>query len=453
MNRTNLDRRDFLQQASSGAAGLSLAMSPLFVAKSSAAAERATLAALGGEPIRKRGAFHPWPVIAKNDRDAWQKVLEEGKWCRLDGKYANQFEQAYAERTGTKRCVATANGTSALYTSLNALGVGPGDEVLVPPYTFVATINVVLLQYALPVFIDTDRQSSQMDATKIEAAITPRTTCIIPVHLGGNPCDMDAILAVGKKHSIPVVEDACQAHFGEWRGQKLGSLGATGCFSFQATKNLNCGEGGAIITNDEALAGKCYAFHNNGRGRAGAGFSYPVGGANLRMTEFQAALLLTQMTRVEEESRIREENAKYLTKQLQEIPGITVAKEYAGCTRNAYHIYMFRYSPEGFAGATRRQFMTALNAEGIPCSGGYGPLNKQQFLKETLQSKAYKAIFGEQRLSAYWNTNHCPENDKLCQEALWMGQTTLLGSRPDMDQIVAAIRKVQANAGELHKIS
>jgi dTDP-4-amino-4,6-dideoxygalactose transaminase len=444
-----LDRRDFLQATAAGAAGLSVAASSL-LAQPASGADR--LAALGGKPVRSE-PFPSWPVLTSDDRIAWGKVLEQGKWCRLDGNYANTFEKLYAERTGTKHCTVTANGTSALFTALNALGVGPGDEVLVPPYTFVATINVVLLQYALPVFIDTDRQTFQMDAMKLEAAITPKTACIIPVHLGGNAADMDAILAVAGKHGIPVIEDACQAHLGEWKGKKLGSLGKCGCFSFQASKNLNSGEGGAIITDDADFGERCYAFHNNGRGRKRGGFSYPHAGANLRMTEFQAALLLQQMSRLEEQSKAREENADYLSQQLREIPGIAPAKGYPGCTRNAYHLYTFRYDPEKFSGASRAQFLKALRAEGIPCSSGYGPLNKEPFLKETLQSRAYKAIFSESRLQAYWKNNLCPENDKLCEEAVWLGQTMLLGKRSDMDHIAAAIRKLQENRAELAKVS
>jgi dTDP-4-amino-4,6-dideoxygalactose transaminase len=170
------------------------------------------------------------------------------------------------------------------------------------------------------------------------------------------------------------------------------------------------------------------------------------------MTEFQAALLLTQLTRVEEQMKTREENARYLTKQLQEVPGISVAKSYGGCTRNAFHIFMMRYDKDQFGGASRSQFLKALHAEGIPCSGGYRPLNKEPFLKEALQSKAYKAIYGPSRLAAYEKNNHCPENDRLCEEAVWMGQTTLLGKQSDMDQIAEAIRKIHHNAAELAKV-
>jgi dTDP-4-amino-4,6-dideoxygalactose transaminase len=439
-----------LRQASVGAASVSLAATSL-PAQDSSRAGGGTLAALGGKPVRTE-PFPSWPVVEKNDIDGWNKVLLERKWCRIDGNYANTFEKAYAERTGTKYCVATANGTSALFASLNALDIGPGDEVLVPPYTFVATINAVLLQFALPVFVDTDRQTFQMDATKLEAAITPKTRCILPVHLGGNAADMDAILAVARKHSIPVLEDACQAHLGEWRGRKLGSLGTCGCFSFQASKNLNSGEGGAVISDDQALMERCAAFHNNGRGNRRGGLTYVMNGSNLRMTEFQASLLLTQMTRVEEQSRVREENAKYLTKLLEEIPGISPARSYPGCTRNAYHLYMFRYDREQFAGATREQFLKALRAEGIPASGGYTPLNQEPFLRERLNSRPYQAVYGGARLKEYAQKNDCPENDRLCQEAVWFYMAVLLGKRSDMDQIADAIRKCRANAGALAKL-
>jgi dTDP-4-amino-4,6-dideoxygalactose transaminase len=434
------DRRDFLATAAAGAAALT-------IAPAGPASEKAQLAVLGGPPVRTAG-FPAWPQIEQADRDAWKQVLEERTWCRLGGHFADTFEQAYAQVTGTKACVATANGTSALFASLGALGLGPGDEVLVPPYTFVATINVVLLHYALPVFVDTDRETFQMDARKIEAAVTPKTACILPVHLGGNACDLDAILEIGRRRKLPVIEDTCQTHLGEWKGKKLGSYGQAGCFSFQVSKNLSGGEGGAIITNDEDFAEKCFAFHNNGRGRKRGLFS---GGANLRMTEFQAALLLAQMTRIEAQAKARDENGKYLTHLLQEIPGIHPAKQYEGCTRNAYHLYMFRYDKEKFAGASRSQFLKALRAEGIPCSGGYTPLNTEAFIRDTLNSKGYKAIYGEARLKAWADANRCPENDRLCGEAVWFTQNMLLGPRSDMDQIATAIRKIHANAGELAK--
>ncbi len=405
-------------------------------------------AVLGGSPVRT-APFPSWPVIDENEEKAWMKVLRGGKWNRLDGDCTREFEETWAAKLGAKHCLATANGTSALIISLNALGIGPGDEVIVPPYTFVATVNAVLMHHAIPVFVDTDPETFQIDTRKIEAAITDRTRCILPVHLGGSPADMDAILDIGRKHRLPVLEDACQAHLAEWRGRKVSTLGALGCFSFQASKNLNSGEGGAILTNDSNLYGVCQSFHNNGRGDAGSGFGYVRNGANLRITEFQAVLLTEQLKRVEEQSRRREQNAAYLTKQLAEIPGIRPARMYAGATRNAYHLYMFRYDKTQFANLARAQFLKALEAEGIPCSGGYSPLNKEPFLKNTFDSRAYRAIYPARQLTEWAERNHCPANDRLCEEAVWFTQTMLLGRREDMDQIAEATRRIQKQAAML----
>src|SRR5258708_15100137 len=331
--RNHLTRRQVLGAASTGLLAAK-------IARPAAATDKPAL--LGGGPVRS-APLPSGPWTAENEARAWMQVRGSGKWTRLDGDNARQFEETWASTLGAKHCLATANGTSALIISLNALGVGPGDEVIVPPYTFVATVNAVLLPPALPVFVQPDPETSQIDARKIEAGITERTRCILPVHLGGSPADLDTILEIGRKHRLPVLEDACQAHLAEWRKRKVSTLGSFGCFSFQASKNLNAGEGGAILTKDTDLYQVCQSFHNNGRGDTGSGFGYVRNGANLRMTEFQAALLIEQLKRVDEQSHRREQNAAYLTKQLAEIPGIRPARMYPGATRNAYHLYMFRY--------------------------------------------------------------------------------------------------------------
>ncbi len=406
-----------------------------------------TPALLGGKPTRT-AAFPSWPEIAANDQQSWAQVLREGKWCRLDGEHATQFERTWAQTLGAAHCLATSCGTTALSTTLNVLDIGPGDEVIVPPYTFVATVNVVLLQGALPVFVDTDIETFQIDARKIEAAITANTRAILPVHLGGSPADMDTILAMGAKHRVAVVEDACQAHLAEWRGRKVGSLGKAGCFSFQASKNLNSGEGGALVTNDAELMERAISFHNNGRG-TGSVSGYVRNGCNYRITEFQAALLSTQLTRVAAQAAIREKNARYLTSQLRQIPGISPASMYPGSTRNAYHLYMFRYDGGHFSGLTREQFLKALRAEGIPCADGYTPLNREAFLEHTLQSRAYQRIYSKAELQACRDRNHCPVNDQLCGQAVWFFQTMLLGTSRDMDDIVRAVQKIQKHASQL----
>jgi perosamine synthetase len=409
-----------------------------------------TPALLGGTPVR-RAAFPSWPVADVREEDALIRVIRSGRWNR--GESVTAFETAYASLTGAKHCLATANGTSALLTSLGALGVGPGDEVIVPPYTFVATVNAVLMMRALPVFADSDLETFQIDARKIEAALTGNTRVILPVHLGGSAADLDTIMAAAGRRGVTVVEDACQAHLAEWRNRKVGTYGKTGCFSFQASKNLNSGEGGAVLTDDEALVETCYRFHNNGRGRRNTGddFSYRHSGANLRMTEFQAALLNAQMTRLDAQARTRDENAAYLTTQLRQIPGITPARMYDGCTRNAYHLYMFRYDATRFSGLPRAAFLKALAAEGVPCQGGYSPLNKEPFLEAAISSAGFQKIYGKPRLDRWRAQNACPQNDRLCTEAVWLVQTMLLGTRKDMDDIVAAVAKVQSHAASLAK--
>jgi dTDP-4-amino-4,6-dideoxygalactose transaminase len=410
-------------------------------------------AILGGTPVRTR-RFPSWPYADRKEEEALTEVARARKWFRSSGKQVAAFEEAWAKVTGAKYCLATSSGTAALFTSLNALGIGPGDEVLVPPFTFVATINVVLLQYALPVFVDTDPQTCQMDAGTIEAAITPRTRAIIPVHYGGNPADLDAILAIARKHSLLVIEDACQAHLAGWRGRNVGNYGATGCFSFQESKNLNCGDGGAIITNDEALMGRCYSFHNQGRRWKGGGsdeFSYGSSGCNLRLTEFQAAVLLTQLTRLEEQSRIRERNAEYLDSLLSEIPGVKPQRSYPGCTRHNHHTYVFRFEKEKFAGMPKPMLLKALNAEGIPGRAGYTPLNTTPFIKKVLEGRAYRTLFSKERLAQWHEQNHCPGNDQLCAQSVVFSHQCLLGPRTDMEEIAAGVRKVQAHAAEIVK--
>ncbi|HWB95046.1 MAG TPA: DegT/DnrJ/EryC1/StrS family aminotransferase [Bryobacteraceae bacterium] len=417
------------------------------VASGVASGANSKLALQGGTPVRTT-PFPSWPRTAPADEQALVAVVKTGRWYRGAGKQVDRFEEKYASLLGAKHCLATANGTSALITSLYGLGVEPGDEVLVPPYTFVATVNAVLMHHALPVFVDTDPHSFQMDAKKVEAAITERTKVILPVHVGGAPADLDTILGVASKHKLAVLEDACQAHLAEWRGRKVATGGTAGCYSFQNSKNLNSGEGGAILTNSDDLVERCFAYHNNGRGRKvdSYHFAYTQNGANLRMTEFQAALLMTQMIPIEQNAKLREQNAAHLTSLLKEIPGVEPAKPHEGCTRNAFHLYMLRYRKEQFGGLSRAAFLKALKAEGIPASGGYTPLNKEPFLQNALKSRVYQALYPKATLEQWVERNECPVNDQLCQEAVWFTQNVLLDTRQGMEQIAEAIRKVQANA-------
>ncbi|MEK7405247.1 MAG: DegT/DnrJ/EryC1/StrS family aminotransferase [Acidobacteriota bacterium] len=437
----DVTRRGFLAAAPVAGA----AMTPR---KAGASTDRPAL--LGGKRVRTEG-FPSWPVFDQREEQALVEVLRSGRWFRGYGDAARaipRFEQAYARLTGARFCLATSSGTGALHTSLGALGVGPGDEVILPPYTFVATLNVILNVYALPVFVDSDLETAQVDARKIEAAITERTVAMIPVHLAGNVADLDTIMTVARKRKVAVVEDTCQSHLAEWRGRKAGTYGNTGCFSFQASKNLNCGEGGAILTNDEDLYEKCYAYHWNGGARSPK-FSDLMHGTKFLPSEFQAALLLAQMTRLEEQAKTRGQNGQYLTSLLREIPGIAPARMYEGCTRNAYHGFIFRYQQEQFAGLPKAKFLKALSAEGIPASSGYTPLNKKRYLKNALDSRGYRRIYSKEQIARLEERNQCPVNDRLCEETVWIMPSVLLAGRSDMEQIAEAMRKIHAHASEL----
>lgn len=445
-----LNRREFIGVTATASAGLAMGVPPDTRA---AGSELAKPALLGG-PKAHPGTFPGWPVFDQTEEKALLDVVKSGNWFRGSGKAVVKFEEEYKKLTGAKHCLATSCGTSALTTVLGALEVGPGDEVIIPPYTFIATYNVVALNYALPIFVDSDLESFQIDANKIEAAITKQTKAIMPVHVGGSAADLDKILAVGRKHNVPVIEDACQAHLGEWRGRKVGTLGLAGCFSFQASKNLNSGEGGAILTDDDRFAGICFNFHNQGRGRAAGGYNFSYSGtrgSNLRLAEFQGAMLVAQMSRLTEQTRRRTENAAYLTQLLKEIPGILPAKLYDGVTRSAFHLYMFRYDKARFAGLERDRFIAALSKEGVPCSAGYGPMNRDTYVQGLAKNKGFLKVYGEQGMKQWLDRSHCPENDKLCAQAVWFTQGMLLSSRTDMEQIAEAIRKIQKHASALAK--
>jgi perosamine synthetase len=449
-------RRVFLQ---STGAGLTAAISgSLPVAKGEPAAPAIVPslnekpAMLGGKPTVS-GEWPKWPWVSTSDEEAVLEVVRAGRWYR--NRSVEEFEEQYAALNAARYCIATSSGTTALFTSLGALGIGPGDEVVVPPFTFLATVTSVLLHYAMPVFVDSDINTFLMDPEKLESVITEKTKAIIPVHIGGNVADLGRIAAIAEKHRVAVVIDACQAHLAEWNGKSAGTWGTTGCYSFQLSKNLSSGEGGAILTNDEAVADACFAFHNcyRKRPKAGAEVKYHFGrNGNFRMTEFQAALLLSQMKGIKERAEVRSNNGTYLTSLLAEIPGIYPAKQYPGCTRNAYHLYMFRYDPNEFEGLPRNRFVNALRAEGVPCSPGYGPLNKDQFLMDALHSEPYVRVYGQQAIDEWPARNQCPENDKLCEQSVWFYQTVLLTDRTRMEQIAAAIQKIRKYAKELQKV-
>ncbi|MHC4656271.1 MAG: DegT/DnrJ/EryC1/StrS family aminotransferase [Planctomycetota bacterium] len=448
MDKKDLNRREFLNAAS--AASLAAAASGAIPTYGNVSKKAGKPAILGGKPVRTK-SFPGWPVWDKSAEEPVLSILRSGKWFRGRGNTVSKFEEQYAKLMGAKRCVCTVNGTNALLTALHVLGIGVGDEVIVSPYTFIATYNVVFGSCALPVFVDTDPETFQINPDKIEERINKNTRAILPVHILGLPANMDKINAIAKKHNLVVIEDACQAWLAEWRGKKCGTLGDLGCFSFQNSKHLPCGEGGAVIGNDEKIMDRCYSYHNCGRpfGSIKPTSGYPIMGTNRRMTEYQAAILLSQIKRLEKDAQKRTRNADYLTSKIKDIPGILPAKFYDGVTRAAYHLYPFRYKKERFNNLSRNKFLSALRAEGIPCSSGYGPQYKDGVVEAVLNSRNFKRSFSKARLDKYRRELHYPENDQLCKEAVWFTQNLLLGTKRDMDDIADAILKIYENRDKL----
>lgn len=453
MSKNNYSRREFVKQNSLvGLGAVALSVAPTLLVNCSGE----TPAIMGGRPVRTKN-WPGWPVWdPETDEKQFLDVLRSGVWSRA--KVVTEFEQKWAEVVGTKRCLAVINGTNALITSMVNLGIGGGDEVIVPPYTFVATVLAVIQTGAMPVFVDIDLDTYQIDPEKIEARITSRTKAILPVHILGFPANMERIMEIAKKHNLFVVEDACQGWLAGINGKKVGSFGNAGCFSFQNSKNLPFGEGGAIVSDDEEFMDRCYSYHNYGNAYGSlvgeVGSVAVMAGTKLRMAEYQAAIGLAQLKRLDEQTTLRSENANYLKSQLSKIPGIIPYILNKNVTRSSFHLFPFRYDKERFEGLSRVNFQKALIAEGIPCSGGYTPLNKMEFIANAFKTKNFKKMYPAQMLdyNKYMEQNQCPVNDKLCEEAIWIQQNMLLGDKQDMDDIVSAIERIQKHAGRITKM-
>ncbi len=397
------------------------------------------LAIDSGAPLRTK-PWPDWPVWDESEERALLEVLHSGQWWSVGGRKVPEFEEAFASFHDAKHAICVTNGTAAIEVALRALGIGCGDEAIVPPYTFIATASSVLAVSATPVFVDIEPHSLNIDPTKIEAAITPRTKAIIPVHIAGGPADMDGILEVARKHNLFVIEDAAQAHAAEWNGRKVGALGDCGTFSFQASKNLNAGEGGILIANDDEIADKIWSVHNVGRTKSGKWYEHHVLGGNFRMTEWQAAILLSQLKRLPEQTRRRTENADYLTSRLQQSPGIVTLRKDPRITCHANHIFAFRYDSAQFGGHSRDRFVEALNAEGVPCSAGYVPLYREQVFQRKMAATGSWCRSGRQIDCA---ASVCPVCEQICEDTVWLGQNVLLAGQADMDEIADAIEKIR----------
>lgn len=388
------------------------------------------LAMFGGEAVRKR-PWPSWPIYGDAERDLLHEVFESGLWWY--GERVKQFERDFSSFQGAAFSASCTSGTTAAEIFFQAAGIGAGDEVIVPPYTFFATASSVARVGATPVFADVD-DSWCLDPDAVETAINPRTKAVVPVHFGGRIADMDRLNGIAEKHGLVVMEDACHAWGARWRGRGAGALGTAGVFSFQASKNITAGEGGAITSDDEELIDKCRALINCGRRKGSHWYCHAYIGTNARMTEMAAALLLGQLTRLDDQTERRIRNAAILDRALEAIEGLTPQPGDGRITRRGYHLYCIRFDAERF-GCSRERFVEAAQAEGLPISAGYGmPLYSQE-------------AWGDR-----YDGCRCPvAEDLCCRSGLWILNTLLLGDEEDMGDIVRIFEKIRGNAGRLRE--
>ncbi len=404
------------------------------------------LALLGGKQ-EKGKPFPLWPHYDDHERCALMEVLESRIWWRTPGTKTLAFEKDFAAYHGARHGIAVTNGTAALEVTLAALGVGHGDEVIVPDFTFIATASAVLFVNALPVLVDVDRESYCLDPVLAEAAITPRTKAIIAVHMGGHPADLDRLQEVAKRHGIHLVEDAAHAHGSEWRGRKIGTFGTAATFSFQASKLMTAGEGGAILSNDDGFERQARSVHDCGRLPGEWFYSHFNYGSNYRLSEWQGAVLGVQLSRLQEQTLHRHRNGRLLDKLLAEIPGITPQKCDPRCTLNGQYAYIFHVDSKQFAGISTGNFIAALNAEGIPTQASYPPLHAMDCFRN---GEYRKRLAGAQATETHgFLQQEFPNTLRGAWETVWLPQFALLGDEQDMHEIAGAIGKIQRNAAEI----
>ena len=390
-------------------------------------------------------------------------MLESPRWFagpRGDDPEAlgTLFGERFAGLHGARFGLPVANGSVAIEIALRALGIGPGAEVIVPAYTFVSTATSVLLVGGIPIFADIEPDTYCLDPRDVASRIGSHTRAIIPVHLGGQMADMEAIQTLARTHNLAVVEDCAQAIDSAWLGKKAGTWGELGTFSFQANKTITSGEGGLVMTNDAALAEAVVALRAFGRSvpketslKRSSAFASQTLSSNYRLSEFQAAVLLAQLDKFTLQDEKRRSNAERLTRGLQEIPGIRHIRREAPASKHGYYYYLVRYDREQFAGLDPDRFCALLNAEGIPfLPGDREPVYRHPvFHWENLQDVLFPEVLERYRRVVQPDDRGCPAAEEACRSTLILRHPVLLGDPEDTDDIVEAVAKIKMNIHEI----
>jgi L-glutamine:2-deoxy-scyllo-inosose/3-amino-2,3-dideoxy-scyllo-inosose aminotransferase len=405
-----------------------------------------TLAVFGGEPARTV-PYPEWPVFDERDVQAVTDVVRSGNWGGFPypGPRTTEFLRRFLELQGGEYAVAMANGTVTMEVACRAADVGWGDEVIVPAYTFQATAAAPLAAGAIPVIVDIDPETYCIDPKAVEAAITPQTKAVIPVHLGAQMADMDAIMDIAERHSLIVIEDCAHAHGANWRGQGAGTIGHFGSFSLQSSKILTAGEGGVLICKTAELAERAASIINCGRPADKEGKQFTMG-ANYRMSELHSALAVVALERFPEQAKERAEMAAYLDEALSEIPGVRLLKRDPRHTVRSFYRYIFAIDPQVF-GVTHEAVCLALYKEGIPVELGYEAMNRYELFQPQLSRLPVPSAFPER---FQFDQMELPQADRAAErEAVWFDENVFRAGRQGVDDAVAALQKVYDNREEL----
>jgi dTDP-4-amino-4,6-dideoxygalactose transaminase len=411
------------------------------------------LAILGGPKIRNE-PYPAWPVWDQRDIDAVAEVIKSGRWggYPYPGPKTAELAKKFSELQGGGYAVPMINGTVTMEVALRAAGIGWGDEVIVPAYTFQATASAPMAAGAIPVIVDVDSKTYCLDAKAAAKAITPKTKAIIPVHLGSNMADMDAIMELAEKHNLIVIEDCAHAHGAKWRGMGAGTIGHFGSFSLQSSKTLTSGEGGILLCRTPEHAALAASVIDCGRPHAlGGGPDDPNGlsvqGANYRLSEMQAALALVGIERFPAQAKQREEMAAYMDEALSEVKGVKVMKRDERHTTRSFYRYVFAIDPQEF-GVEHDILCGALDAEGVDCWVGYEAMHNYDLFQPQKSSLAVPNAFPEYFKFSEMNL---PEATRACEhEAVWLDEAIFRTGSKGVDDAVAAIKKIQKNAEELN---
>ncbi len=407
----------------------------------------AELAINGGAPTRSQ-PYPEWPVFDQRDLDAVDNVIKSRRWGGhpYPGPQTEEFTRRFAAMQGGGHAVAMMNGTITMEVALRAAGIGWGDEVIVPAYTFQATAAAPMAAGALPVIADIDPQTYCIDPKSIEAKLTPKTKAIIVVHLAAEMTDMDAVMEIAEKHHLVVIEDSAHAHGAKWRGRGAGTIGDFGSFSFQSSKVLTTGEGGMLLCRTQEMAERAASIIDCGRPHDEAEQQYTMG-ANYRMTELQAALGNVALERFPAQAKERETMAAYMDESLSDIPGVRMLKRDPRQTARNVYCYVFAITPEEFDGADHFAVCKAMQAEGIPCGPGNEPMHHYSLFQPGLSKLPVPSAFPEY---FEFERMHLPAVERATgREAMWLGESIFRAGPGGVDDVANALRKIQANVAEL----